>query len=271
VRIGVHSLMSDEGIRPDRLGRALEERGFDAMFVPEHTHIPVHTRIGYPGGGPLPRPYFRIYDPFVALAMAAAVTERLLLGTGVAILPQRDVFQTAKEVASLDRLSGGRFLFGVGAGWQTDEMWDHGMDPRTRGARLDEQLSALTEIWTADQAEFHGRQIDFDPIYAWPKPTRRPPIYHGGAGPRTLARVRKHGDVWMPSAVAAPAEIPAQLATADGLPISVYNVPGDDNPLIDAYAEAGVERVTVFLDELPEDQALTRLDELATLVERYPG
>ncbi|MFJ8313002.1 MULTISPECIES: LLM class F420-dependent oxidoreductase [unclassified Streptomyces] len=266
----MHSLMTDEGIRPDRLGRALEERGFNAMFVPEHTHTPVHSKIEYPMGGPMPRPYLRTYDPFVALSTAAAVTEKLLLGTGIAILPQRDVLQTAKEAASLDRLSGGRFLLGVGAGWHTDEMRDHGVDPRTRGARLGEQLAALKELWTKDEAEFHGEHIDFDPVYSWPKPVRTPPIHHGGDGPRVLARVRTHGDVWMPTAVADPADVPAQVAAADGLPVSVYNVPGDDERLIDAYVEAGVERLTLFLEELPEDQALTRLDSLTNLIERYP-
>ncbi|MGA5134763.1 LLM class F420-dependent oxidoreductase [Streptomyces olivoreticuli] len=270
MKFGVHSLMTDEGIRPDRLAKALEERGFDAMFVPEHTHIPVHSVVEFPQGGPPPRSLLRIYDPFVALSMAAAVTEKLLLGTGIAILPQRDVFQTAKEAASLDRLSGGRFLFGVGAGWHTDEMRDHGVDPRTRGARLTEQLAALKEIWTEDEAEFHGRHIDFAPVYSWPKPLRTPPIYHGGEGPRVLARVRTYGDVWMPTAVADPADIPAQLAAADGVPVSVYNVPGDDERLIDAYVEAGVERLTLFLDELPEDRILTRLDNLTKLIGRYP-
>ncbi|MEV5572241.1 LLM class F420-dependent oxidoreductase [Spirillospora sp. NPDC052269] len=270
MRIGVHSLMSDEGVRPDRLARALEERGFDAMFVPEHSHLPVRTEIPYPMGGPVPRPYFRIYDPFVALSMAAAVTDRLLLGTGIAILPQRDVIQTAKEVASLDQLSGGRFLFGIGTGWQFDEMRDHGVDPRTRGARMTEQLAALQEIWTKDEAEFHGEHVDFDPIHAWPKPVPMPPIYHGGAGPRVLGRVRRFGRAWMPAAVTDPADVPGQLAPAEGLPVSVYYGDGDNEPVLEAYARAGVERVTLFLDELSEAETFARLDVLAKLVDRYP-
>ncbi|MFI1367473.1 LLM class flavin-dependent oxidoreductase [Streptomyces griseochromogenes] len=160
---------------------------------------------------------------------------------------------------------------GVGTARQTDEMRDHGVDPRTRDARLGEQLAALREIWTKDEAEFHGEHIDFDPVYSWPKPVRTPPIHHGGDGSRVLARVRTYGDVWMPSAVADPTDVPARPAAADGLPVSVHNVPGADERLIDVYGEAGVERLTLFIDEFPEAQILPGLDDLAKLIERCPG
>jgi len=182
MRFGISTFITDEGIRPDVLGRALEERGFSSLFLAEHSHIPVRRESPYPGGGELPRKYYRTLDPFVALTAAAVVTSRLVLGTGIALLPQRDVIHTAKQVASLDLVSGGRVVFGVGVGWNREEMRNHGTDPATRGALMDEQLAALTRIWTADRAEFHGEHVDFDPIHSWPKPVQRPrpPIYIGG-------------------------------------------------------------------------------------------
>ena len=173
MKIGINTFLTDEGISGPVLGRALEERGFESLFVAEHSHIPVSRRTPYPGGGDLPRMYYRAYDPFVALAAIASVTDRLILGTGVTLLIQRDVIHTANEVATLDRVSDGRVVFGVGVGWNREEMENHGTDPRTRGALVDEQLAALRAIWTQDEAEFHGKFIDFDPIYAWPKPIQR--------------------------------------------------------------------------------------------------
>ena len=172
MRFGIATFITDESIRPDALGPALEERGFDSLFIAEHSHIPVGRDTPYPAGGELPRRYYRTLDPFVALSAVAAVTSRLVLGIGIVLLPQRDVIHTAKEVASLDLVSGGRVAFGVGIGWNREEMRNHGTDPATRGARVDEQLAALKQIWTNDKAEFHGRQIDFDPIFAWPKPVQ---------------------------------------------------------------------------------------------------
>src|SRR5574340_348997 len=200
MKFGIATFVTDEGIRPDALGRALEERGFDSLFLAEHSHIPVSRTTPYPGGGDLPRQYYRTLDPFVALTAAASVTSDLLVATGIALLIQRDVIHTAKEVASLDLISGGRMLFGVGVGWNREEMRNHGTDPRTRGALINEQLAALKQIWTKDEAEFHGKYIDFDPIYSWPKPVRKPhpPIYIGGESPAALERLLKFGDAWLP-------------------------------------------------------------------------
>lgn len=179
MKFGISTFVTDDGIAPAPLARAIEERGFDSLFVAEHTHIPASRETPYPGGGDLPDKYYRTLDPFVTLTAAACTTERLLLGTGGALMIERDTITTAKEVASLDLVSGGRFVFGVGVGWNREEMQNHGTDPRTRGELLDEQLRAMREMWTKEEAEFHGEHVDFDPIYSRPKPVQQPhpPIY----------------------------------------------------------------------------------------------
>src|ERR671929_1110653 len=172
MKFGISTFVTDEGIAPGTLARAIEERGFDSLFIAEHTHIPLSRKSPWPRGGELPRRYYRTLDPFVTLTAAAAATGRLLLGTGVALVIERDPIITAKEVASLDLVSGGRAIFGVGVGWNREEMENHGTDPRTRGRLVDEQLAALREIWTQDPAEHHGEFVDFDPIFSRPKPVQ---------------------------------------------------------------------------------------------------
>lgn len=269
--IGVNTFLTDEGIEPPALGRALEERGFDSLFLAEHSHIPASRESAYPGGGELPRVYFRTLDPFVALGSIAAVTDRLTLGTGVTLLIQRDVIHTAKEVATVDRISGGRAVFGVGVGWNREEMADHGTDPRTRGALLDEQLAAMTRIWTDDLAEYHGEFIDFDPMYAWPKPvqTPHPPIFIGG-GEVAAKRAIRLGLGWIPNAVTAAGAVAGQLAVLAGhdVPVTV-TAAGPDPALLDAYAAAGVERLTLRLATRPAEETLRTLDEWAPLIDRY--
>ncbi|HET9772410.1 MAG TPA: TIGR03619 family F420-dependent LLM class oxidoreductase, partial [Acidimicrobiia bacterium] len=174
MRIGITMFPTSYAIRVTDLGRAVEERGFESLFVPEHTHIPTSRRSDWPGGGPLPEEYRHTLDPFAALAAVAAVTERIRLGTGICLVVERDPITTAKEVATLDLLSGGRFEFGVGGGWNLEEMANHGTDPATRFALLRERLLAMREIWTNDEAEFHGRFVDFEPLWQWPKPVQRP-------------------------------------------------------------------------------------------------
>ncbi|PXY28074.1 LLM class F420-dependent oxidoreductase [Prauserella muralis] len=277
MKFGVSTFVTDEGIRPDTLATALEDRGFDSLFLAEHSHIPVSLETPYPGGGEMPRVYYRTLDPFVALTAAAAGSRNLLLGTGVALLVQRDLFHTAKEVASLDLLSGGRFVFGVGVGWNREEMRDHGTDPATRGALLNEQLRALKTIWAEDEAEFHGKHVDFDPVYSWPKPVQRPhpPVYIGGESPAALARLAEHGDGWLPRPNAQPDEIRrvrawlAEQGRPD-MPVTVFGA-GRDEARIAGWAEAGVERVTFLLGTRPESETLRRLDELAVLAERHAG
>ncbi|OZM74567.1 LLM class F420-dependent oxidoreductase [Amycolatopsis antarctica] len=275
MKFGIATFVTDQGIRPDDLGRALEERGFDSLFLAEHSHIPASRESPYPGGGDLPDVYYRTLDPFIALTAAAQTTENLLLGTGIALLMQRDVIHTAKEVASLDLISRGRALFGVGAGWNREEMRDHGTDPRTRGALLNEQLAALKEIWGKEQAEFHGTHVDFDPMYAWPKPVQKPhpPILIGGESEAALRRLADFGDHWLPRADTAPAEITRVRAwLADQgkpeVPVSIFGA-GRDTAALDGFAGAGVDRVAFILGTKPYDETLRKLDELAGLTQGY--
>ena len=271
MRFGVATFITDYGIRPDALGRALEERGFDSLFIAEHSHIPVSRESPWPEGGELPRRYYRTLDPFVALTAVAAVTTRLVLGTGIALLPQRDVIHTAKQVASLDVVSDGRFAFGVGVGWNREEMRNHGTDPTTRGALIDEQLAALKQIWTTEQAEYHGEHVDFDPIYLWPKPVQQPhpPIYLGGESAAALRRLAAYGDAWLPRAHTAPEEIVRVrkwLAEQgrDGVPFTVFAADTDERRLA-GYVDAGVDEITLMLDTLPEAETLRALDELTAV------
>ncbi|HWD04959.1 MAG TPA: LLM class F420-dependent oxidoreductase [Amycolatopsis sp.] len=268
---GISTFVTDEGIRPDVLGEAMEERGFDSLFLAEHSHIPVSRLTPYPGGGDLPEKYKRTLDPFVALTAAAVNTSDLVLGTGIALLIQRDVIHTAKEVASLDLVSRGRVAFGVGVGWNREEMANHGTDPKTRGALIDEQLEALKAIWTRDEAEYHGKYVDFDPIFAWPKPvqTPHPPIYVGGESPAALTRLARLGDAWLPRAQTKGDEIRRvrEWLGEQGrtnVPFSVFGGPADSD-VVKRFAEAGVERYTFLLPTLPEDETLEALDDLARL------
>ncbi len=186
---------------PGELARMAEDRGFESLFFPEHTHIPASRESAWPGGEELPPEYSRTYDPFVALAAAGAVTESLKIGTGVCLVIERDPIITAKEVASLDRLSSGRFLFGVGAGWNREEMRNHGTDPRRRFDVMRERIEAMQAIWSEDEASYQGEHVHFERIWCWPKPVQQPhpPILVGGTGRRVLDRVLAFGDEWMPT------------------------------------------------------------------------
>ncbi|WP_433871894.1 LLM class F420-dependent oxidoreductase [Saccharopolyspora sp. CA-218241] len=273
MRFGVSTFITDEGIRPADLGRALEERGFDAVFLAEHTHIPASRESPYPGGGDLPRIYYRTLDPFVALGAMASVTENLLLATGIALVVERDPITTAKEVASLDLVSGGRAIFGIGAGWNREEMRNHGTDPRTRGALMDERIRAMRALWTQEQAEFHGEHVDFDPVYAWPKPVQdpHPPIYVGGESDRARARVAEYGGGWLPRAGSGDlASMIAEVRERAGwrVPVSVYSAP-DDAAEIASYAEAGVDRTLFLLPTEPRDTTLRLLDGYTALMRDF--
>lgn len=182
MRFGISTFVTDESMLPGSLATEVEQRGFHSLIVTEHSHMPVAYEPPYPGAGEPPREYYRTLDPFVALASAATTTRNLVLVTGVVLLPQRDVIYTAKEVATLDLISDGRLVLGVGVGWNQLEMRHHGLDPASRGRKLNEQIRALKEIWTSDVAEFHGEHVDFAPLFSWPKPvqTPHPPIYVGG-------------------------------------------------------------------------------------------
>ena len=267
MRLGVLTFVTDEGIGPAELGAALEQRDFESLFLAEHSHIPVNTKTPYPMGGPIPPKYYRTLDPFVALTAAAGVTEKLVLGTGIALLPQRDPILTAKEVASLDLVSQGRFRFGVGVGWLREEIANHGVDPAVRGRVVEERLRAMIEIWTREKAEFHGRFVDFDPIYSWPKPLTPPypPLYLGG-GPASFNRIARLGAGWLsmsPSADALSGQLD-ELRTVAARDVPVINIHMGKHSAheLEGYVGLGVEHVLVELPTEPRDQTLRRLDEL---------
>lgn len=272
---GVVTFLTDYGIEPVPLARAVEERGFDSFLLTEHTHIPASRESPWPGGAELPTRYSHTFDPFVALAAMAAVTERIGLGTAVSLVCQHDPIVLAKVVASLDRISGGRFELGIGMGWNREEMANHGVDPRTRTRRMREHVLAMRAIWTQDEASFDGEFVRFERIWSWPKPQRVVPVVVGGGGPAVLDRVLEYGDGWIPLRVRLDglaefgtriAELRSRAADAGRghLPVTVYGaVPKPD--ALDAYAAAGVDRVLFELPDAPADDVLRRLDELATL------
>jgi probable F420-dependent oxidoreductase len=270
MKFGISTFVTDEGIAPGALARAIEERGFDSLFIAEHTHIPLSRKSPWPGGAELPRKYYRSLDPFVTLTAAAAATEHLLLGTGVALIVQRDPIITAKEVASLDLMSGGRMIFGIGVGWNREEMENHGTDPRTRGKLMNERIQAMIEIWTNDEAEFHGHYVDFDPIAAWPKPKQKPypPIYVGG-GRQAFDRIAEFGDAWLPNRMT-PSKLEPMLGklrevAERNVPVTVYGASSEPED-VEAYARLDVERVLLGLPTLPEVETLDHLDSLARVV-----
>ena len=267
MRFGISTFVTDEGIAPRALARAIEEGGFDSLFIAEHTHIPLSRKSPWPRGGELPRRYYRTLDPFITLTAAAAATDRLLLGTGVTLVVERDPIITAKEVASLDLVSGGRVVFGVGVGWNREEMENHGTNPRIRGKLTDERIRAMIEIWTKDEPEFHGQNVDFDPIGIWPKPVQKPypPIYVGG-GRRAFERIAQLGDAWLANGLPPDKLQPMmgelrEVAGSD-VPVSVFNASSEPEDL-QAYAQLGVERVLLGLPTLPESETLKQLDYLA--------
>jgi probable F420-dependent oxidoreductase len=255
------------------LARAVEERGFESLFLPEHSHMPV-DHSPWPGGPELPRHYKRTLDMFVALGAAAAVTTTLQLGTGVCLVVQRDPVLLAKEVATLDLISGGRVLFGIGGGWNRVEMANHGTDPATRWRLLRERVLACKEIWTQEVAEFHGEFVDFGPLWSWPKPSKVPPVLIGGDGAGTFDRILDYGDGWMPinrfgdaaGFVARFAEL-QKLAADRGrppVPVTVFGAAPKAQAIAE-YSELGVDRCLFFIKP-DAATALPELDSLAALI-----
>ena len=265
MRIGVLTFVTDEGIGPVELAGGLEERGFESLFLAEHSHIPVDTKTPYPSGGPIPPKYYRTLDPFVALTAAAVATRNLLLGTGIALVVQRDPIHTAKEVASLDVVSQGRFRFGVGVGWLREEITNHGVDPSVRGRVVDERLDAMIQIWTQEKAEYHGKFVDFDPIYSWPKPVQQPhpPLYLGG-GPAGFKRIARLNAGWLSMAASAEELAPQieQLRDVAGPDVPMFNFHGGEPTAkeLEGYRDLGLEHVLVNLETAPRDETLRYLD-----------
>jgi probable F420-dependent oxidoreductase len=274
VEFGIAMFVTDETVTPDELGLQVEQHGFESFFVPEHTHIPLSRRTPHPRGV-LMEYYKRTLDPFVALTAAAAATSRLLVGTGVCLVPQHDPIVTAKTVATLDRLSGGRFLFGVGAGWNIDEMENHGVDPATRFKLMRERVEAMKAIWTHDEAEYHGDLVDFDPMWSWPKPVSKPhpPILMGGAGPKALDRVLDYADGWAPNLLPLDvladrfAELQRRAAELGRgpVPVTIF-VPDLEPTVIEGLREIGIARAVVWMEPCGRDEAEAELDRLAALV-----
>ena len=277
MHVGVFYFPTDYGIQPAELAKALEDRGFESLWVCEHTHIPVSRKTPFPGGGELPKRYAHTHDPFVALSFAAAATKKLRLGTGICLLAQRDPIVTAKVIASLDMLSGGRFEFGVGGGWNVDEMENHGAQYETRFKLVRERLLAMKEIWTKEEAAFHGEFVNFDPIWSYPKPVQRPhpPILLGGETDHTLRRIVDHCDGWFPRATPTfdPKEAVGRLRQMastssrdfNDLSITVFRAPADTGKLA-AYRDAGIKRGLLEVPDLSRDEILRHLDKIAPLV-----
>jgi probable F420-dependent oxidoreductase len=273
MRFGIAVFPTDQAADPATIARLVEERGFESLFFTEHTHLPAARRTAYPPGGELPREYSRTYDPFVALTGAAAATSKLLIGTGICLVIERDPIITAKEVSSLDRLSGGRFLFGVGAGWNIEEMENHGTAPQRRFSLMRERIEAMKAIWTADEASYHGEHVEFDRIWCWPKPIQQPhpPVLVGGNAERVLDRVVAFGDEWMPNRVTGLTERIRKLrqlaadAGRDPIPVTLSGA-RPDRELIERGEQLGVHRCTFYIRPADAGETERQLDELASSV-----
>jgi probable F420-dependent oxidoreductase len=265
---------TEYGIHPGTLGPAAEERGFESLWVAEHSHFPVSEMTPgppVPDEPGLPKMYYDVMDPFVALTAAAATTTRLRLATGISLVIQRDPIHTAKAVASLDVVSGGRFLFGIGPGWHTLEMANHGTRPDTRLALMRERTEAMKTIWTQEKAEYHGEYVSFDPLYQWPKPVQKPhpPIHVAGGYPGGLRRALRYGDGWVPlggdEAVAAMPAVRKRAVDAgrdESFPVSIYYCPPEADTVA-RYRDAGIARVIFMLPPDGADAAVAALDQFA--------
>jgi len=273
MQIGAAMFFTDYSITAPVIARALEERQFESLWAPEHSHIPVATKSSFPLWDAIPKKYYDVMDPFVSLTAAAVVTKTLKLGTGICLVQQRDPIQTAKLVASIDQVSGGRFLFGVGTGWNAEEMADHGTAFDTRNKLARERIEAMKEMWTQSKAEYHGDMVDFPPMMMWPKPAQKPypPVIVGGAWPYAARRAVRYGDGWIPHAALPPHDdvtdfIPEfqQMARdagrdPDDLPVTIWGA----QPDLDQFKrrrDRGALRVVISLESEPEDEILKQLD-----------
>ena len=278
MKFGLGIFPTTEAQDPATLGRMAEERGFECLLFPEHSHIPASRQTPYPAGGELPPEYSRTFDPFVALTAAAVATEKLKVGTGICLVIQRDPIITANEVASIDRVSGGRFLFGVGAGWNVEEMANHGTDASKRFGIMRERIEAMKEIWTRDEASYAGRYVNFERIWCWPKPVQQPhpPVLVGGNGPHVLDRVVAFGDEWVPNRIAGE-DLPARIAELqrkaaaagrDPIPVTVAGIMSDPDR-IEALERAGVHRGFFWLPSGGPDAVEAAVDKYAAAAEAY--
>ncbi len=276
MEFGIACFATHDGVQPGALARLAEERGHESLFFPEHTHIPASRDTPYPAGGELPRKYSHTYDLFVALACAAETTSHIRIGSGICLVIQRDPITTAKEVASIDRLSGGRFEFGVGAGWNREEMENHGTDPRRRMALMAERIGAMKAIWTEEEAGYHGEFVNFDRIWSWPKPAQwpHPPVLVGGNGPTVLDRVLAFGDAWMPNYI--PGEdlagrIEELRSRANRHVDVVINAAPAKPEVLEELEKMGVRRVIRYIPSAPIAPVEKALDRWETAVAELHG
>ena len=278
MKYGVAMFPTDYAIQADALARELEARGFESLWLPEHTHIPTSRKSPWPGGADLPRDYWHTLDPFVALGAAAAVTKTLMLGTGICLVIERDPIILAKEVASLDFISGGRVLFGVGGGWNAEEMEDHGTPFGERWKILRERISAMKAIWTQEEAEYHGKYVDFDKLWSYPKPVQKPypPILMGGSGPHARQRAAEFDGHWMPIIGRDPLDEAmadlrqrAEKAGRDpaAVSVSLFGVRPDEGKLA-AWRDMGVARVVFFVPSALAGTVLPLLDQYAAVARK---
>jgi probable F420-dependent oxidoreductase len=281
MQIGAAMFFTDYSMSSAELAKALEERGFESVWAPEHSHIPLTRKTPFAGGGELPKQYYDVMDPFVTLAAAAAATKTIKLGTGVCLVIQRDTIQTAKLVASIDQVSGGRFLFGIGGGWNQDEMEDHGTVYATRFKKMREQIEAIKAIWIENKPEYHGEIVDFPPMMTWPKPVQKPhpPVIVGGMFPHAARRALRYANGWIPHSRRPHYEdvtdfLPEfrQMAAAAGrdlaeVPVTVWGVQPDYDRLR-RYEDQGVARGVVQLAPEKADKTLPILDRWAELIRR---
>jgi probable F420-dependent oxidoreductase len=277
MRIGVFYFPVDYGIDIVELATVLEERGFASLYVPEHTHIPTSRKTPFGGGGELPKRYSHTHDPFVALSFAAAATKKLILGTGICLIPERDPIVTAKCVASLDQLSGGRFVFGIGGGWNVEEMENHGAAYKTRFKLMRERILAMKTLWAEAEAAYHGDMVNFDPVWSWPKPRQKPhpPILLGGETDYTLRRVVEYCDGWFPRPqrgwdIRHERDRLRAMADKHGrdfaeLFISVFRAPPDPAVLTD-YRDAGIQEAVLEIPDLSRDEILKVIDNYTSLL-----
>jgi probable F420-dependent oxidoreductase len=281
MKFGVMMFTTDYSMAPHELAIAVEERGLESLWFPEHSHIPLPRVSPWPGGGELPKMYYDVLDPFVALGAAASVTNRIKLATGICLVIQRDPIQLAKEVATLDMISKGRFIFGVGAGWNAEEMADHGTtDFKGRGRLMNDRLAAMKAIWTETKPEYHGSHVDFGQMMTWPKPVHKPypPIVVGGGFPHGAVRAIEHGDGWMPiggrmDVVDILPRFRQMVAEAgrepDDLPVTSFGAAPDEDQ-VSRSADAGVDRVVFGLPPEKADTVLPMLDQFAEMAARHP-
>ena len=274
MKFGVAIFPTEYAISMTELAPSAEGLGFESLWVAEHTHIPTSRLSAWPAGGDLPKHYWHTMDPFVALTAAALASKTIRIGTGICLLIERDPIHTAKEAASLDVISDGRFIFGVGGGWNREEMGDHGTDFSTRWKLLRERVEAVKAIWTTDPAEYHGDMVEFGPMWSFPKPMQKPhpPVILGGSGPKVLERVVRYADGWMPNRGDAVERVPelqrlAKAAGRDPIPVTYY--PKASAEEIDRLARAGVERLIWYVPPDGRDAALKKLDELGKMIRPY--